>query len=241
MGHPIYTGPQVARILGVIQEACGGNHDQVRQAIGSGALHRVFRGNYHDFYREELELLEEALGLWPRRHPEVVIPRVLDFKPFAVAKIGRPAAEWMSLFPRNGNLVPNDARDLMSKPIFAARTEPIWVEFVRAEVEDLGFADPNNLPTTTELLARAELLGFTVDEPQAGPAACLVAGATNYFWVLHRPITGLDDYQRIFDFCCGGDGPNLGTDYAHPGRQWRLGDQLALVRYLFGQDKPAAA
>lgn len=193
-------------------------------SLDSDLLQRVVIGDGQRAGREFRKFIENGARM------QNVVASAAGLPAWQTVQIGKTTDEWLTLLATHGDQVNDWAKGLMSKPAFAARTESCEVELVRAEVKDLGFTDPKNLPTTTELLARAKLLGFTTDEPQAGPAARLVADSKDGFWVLHEPIADSHGDPSVFRAYRNDGEPDLSASYAGPEAQWGLEAELVLVR-----------
>ncbi len=115
----------------------------------------------------------------------------------------------------------------MGKPEFTTLPTPEQIALVRVKVRDLGFTDPNRLPTTTEVLARAQEFGLGPAE--VGPHLRLTLTDQpngDVFWIAMKPISDSGGFPRVFCLRRGGGGRWLDAAYAYPDDQWNLEGEI---------------
>jgi hypothetical protein len=162
---------------------------------------------------------------------QIIVASAAQLPAWKTVEIGKTATEWVAELEANGTPATGWAGNIMGKPAFTRMTAPTLIELIRAEVQHLGFTDPENLPTWQEILDRAVLLGFAVDLPEAGPASRLVAGDDDNFLVATmKPITDSGGLPHAFYVFRSGRGPVLNAHSVRPSDQFYLAAQLVLAR-----------
>ena len=121
------------------------------------------------------------------------------------------------------------AKDIMSKDAWKPGEKQV-VKFARVKVSELGFTNPNKLPTTREIWARIQELGHSLCEPADGPAIRLSLKDQprgDYFWTAMEQISDSDGSPLVF-FVGRRDGGLrwLFDFWVHPVSQWVLDDEV---------------
>ena len=130
------------------------------------------------------------------------------------------------------------AKSMLAGDKFVPTAKSTKIEFVRVRVRDLGFDAKHNLPTTSEVLARADELGL--DKCPHDAAAHIRLAYKDQprgedLWVMSDPLPDSDSGRRVFGLRHNNEGLWLDGDYPHPDVQWYLVNEL-----LFARRKPAS-
>ncbi|MBI1934301.1 hypothetical protein HYS30_01415 [Candidatus Peregrinibacteria bacterium] len=116
---------------------------------------------------------------------------------------------------------------------------PETLHLVRLRVRDLGYTDPNNLPTIREIFGdpgkkngRIHALGLELCPPETGPYQRLAdkdQPLGDWYYIGMEPITDSDGSPGVFGLGRFGGGVWLSNYWAGPGGQWDL-DRGVLLR-----------
>lgn len=176
---------------------------------------------------------EKVMTALQRIHDGQLDPLVLrtgDFPVFLEIETGGKSREELLAEIASAGMFASDySKDIMSKEAWKPGKKE-KVKFARAKVSDLGFTDPNKLPTTTEIWARIRELGHSLCEPQDGPAIRVAfkdQKRGDYFWAAMEQITDSGGNPRVF--CVERDGVGrrwLSTNWVDPDSQWALDDEV---------------
>lgn len=116
--------------------------------------------------------------------------------------------------------VSNYAKDLIAKvPLYT----PEQVDLVLLKITELGFTE---YPTWSQVLAKAQELGYDLCQPQDGPALRLAwnnQSKDTWAYIGMEPITDSDDYPDVF--CvdrCGHGKYWLDAYWVYPDYEWNL-------------------
>ena len=128
------------------------------------------------------------------------------------------------------NQVGDWGQQMMAHRAFVTSPKAKQVAFAKVRVSDLGFTDPNNLPTTAQIWQRGQALGLGLCLPDDGPNLRLAyqdqpVGET--IWVAMEQIPDARGFLGVFELARRAGGIWLGGACARPGCRWPLG--LVLV------------
>jgi hypothetical protein len=138
--------------------------------------------------------------------------------------------ELLKRLKQNGIYVSDWAKDIMRKSAFKTSAEPHEISFIRVKVAGLGFTGFTEMPTTTELFARAKEQGLDLCEAEDGPhlrLALVNQPKGDWFWVAMESIIGSGGGPSVF--CVGRHGAGerwLDADYTCPDDRWALVHEL---------------
>lgn len=145
---------------------------------------------------------------------------------------GRSAAQMLVDLATAGCRVSDWAREIVGKSAFTTLASPTEVSLVRAKIRDLGFSDPNDLPTTPQVFARAKEFGLLLCPAEVGPHLAIQftdQSVDDVVWIAMEPIADLGGYPDVFLVFRRGDARFLRADCADPDRDWRLESEVVFV------------
>lgn len=128
---------------------------------------------------------------------------------------------------RHGFRLSQWAREMTAKLSTAKKQHK--VSLVRVAVKDLGFTE---MPTTTELFARAKEKGLGLCPAEVGPHLRLALADQSrgdYFWVAMEPITDSAGSPLVFYLASHDGGQWLDSRCASPVSRWRLGREFVFL------------
>lgn len=124
-----------------------------------------------------------------------------------------------------GNTISKRAHDIMENSAFKTSAEAHEVSFAEMTVRELGFSDPDNLPTTVQIWSRIKELGELCEPEDALYHRLHDKGQERgtWYWIAMEPITDSGGHPLVFivERFAGGE-RWLDTDYANPGHRWDL-------------------
>lgn len=193
-----------------------------------GLAHKVCKAWYEEGGTPDQlnEFVEDRLRLHDviAQRIQVVVRRIADWSVWKKLQIGgKTTEELLAELKQEQCVVSQWARDIMGQSAFTVAEKPHEVSLVYAKVQDLGFTE---IPTTTQLFARAKELGLELCPAEVGPRLRLVLTDQpkgEWFWIAMEPITDSDGGSRVFHVGRGVDGgQRLDADYAYPDSRWHL-------------------